>query len=280
MARIRSIKPEVRTSLVVASWPREVRYLWILLWGYLDDHGRGADDARLIKADCLPLDDDITAGTVAEWVTLIATSGSDPENPPLCRYEVNGKRYLHAPNWSEHQRPSHPARSRFPKCPAHEPRLSGGPPETLRRSSRDSPEVLAPEQGAGSREVEQVQEPSSEPAPPADPPRADVQQICNYLADRIENNGSKRPTITKRWRDSARLLIDRDGRTPEQIRAAIDWCQSDEFWRSNVLSMPKLREKYDQLRLAAQHPRSPSTVGRAQSRANARYIGDVPTWEM
>ena len=43
MARIRSIKPELRTSLTVATWPREARYFWVLLWGYLDDHGYGLD---------------------------------------------------------------------------------------------------------------------------------------------------------------------------------------------------------------------------------------------
>jgi len=82
--------------------------------------------------------------------------------------------------------------------------------------------------------------------------RPDVELVCRHLADRIEENGSKRPTVTKSWQDAARRLIDRDGRTVEQITRAIDWCQTDEFWRSNVLSMPKLREKYDQLRLAAQ----------------------------
>jgi hypothetical protein len=82
------------------------------------------------------------------------------------------------------------------------------------------------------------------------PERPDVEQVCRHLADRIEANGSKRPTITGRWRESARLLIDRDGRTAERIHKAIDWCQDDEFWRGNILSMPKLREKYDQL---AQH---------------------------
>lgn len=42
-----------------------------------------------------------------------------------------------------------------------------------------------------------------------------------------------------------------DGRTPAQIETAIRWCQGDEFWRANIMAMPKLREKYDQLRLAA-----------------------------
>ena len=46
-------------------------------------------------------------------------------------------------------------------------------------------------------------------------------------------------------------MLDRDGRTEEQVSTAIDWCQDNEFWRANILSMPKLREKYDQLRMQA-----------------------------
>jgi len=85
--------------------------------------------------------------------------------------------------------------------------------------------------------------------------RPDVERICEHLADWIEKNGSKRPVIGKRWRTAARLLIDADGRDPDKVIRAIDWCQQDDFWRSNILSMDKLREKYDQLRLAAQRPR-------------------------
>lgn len=88
----------------------------------------------------------------------------------------------------------------------------------------------------------------------ADAPREDVKRICLHLAAWIERNGSKAPRdpLSKRWTEAARLLIDVDGRTVEQIERAIDWCQQDDFWRSNILSMPKLRERYDQIRLAAQ----------------------------
>ncbi|KPC74418.1 hypothetical protein ADL26_11230, partial [Thermoactinomyces vulgaris] len=82
--------------------------------------------------------------------------------------------------------------------------------------------------------------------------REDVERLCSQLADRVEENGSKRPTITKAWRDAARLLMDKDGRTEQQVHNAIDWCQGDEFWRSNILSMPTLRKQYDRIRLAAQ----------------------------
>ena len=91
-----------------------------------------------------------------------------------------------------------------------------------------------------------------------EPPREDVERVCQHLADAVEANGSKRPHVSDRWRTEARRLIDLDGRTPDQIIRAIDWCQSDAFWRANVLSMPKLREKYDQLRLAAEREQAQS----------------------
>jgi len=96
----------------------------------------------------------------------------------------------------------------------------------------------------------QPQEPSSSAKTPTGD-RPDVEKICRHLADRIVDNGSKRPTITAKWRTEARLLIDKDHRSVEQVIKAIDWCQTDPFWRANILSMPTLRDKYDQLRLAA-----------------------------
>lgn len=82
--------------------------------------------------------------------------------------------------------------------------------------------------------------------------RQDVEQVCEHLAAAVEANGSKRPTITAKWRTAARLMLDKDGRGIEEIHGAIDWCQRDEFWRANVMSLPTLREKFDQLRLQAQ----------------------------
>lgn len=128
------------------------------------------------------------------------------------------------------------------------------PPETLPDTHPDTPHV---------RGRVFPQPPSPVPQPPAPltstalapldaaPPRPDVDALCTKLADHIEANGSKRPNITGGWRDAARLMLDRDGRTFEQVVTAIEWCQRDEFWRANILSMPKLREKYDQLRLQA-----------------------------
>ena len=94
------------------------------------------------------------------------------------------------------------------------------------------------------------------------PPDPLIEELCERLADRIEANGVKRPTINQRWRDACRLMLERDNRKPNEIRGAIDWCQSDEFWRANVLSMSKLREKYDQMFLIAQRARPQTAAAR------------------
>lgn len=308
MARIRSVKPELRTSLTAAEWPREVRYFWVLLWGYLDDHGRGVDEPRLIKADCFPLDDDLTAADIDKWLELFATPRDD-EPASICRYTIGGRRYLHAPRWSNSQKPQHPTDSKLPKCPRgddcgrgsrafHEPLMnprevlpgaspeasgsapggqhgtqgatgaadeadsgigagqdafmndSGEPHESLSGngvSNTPSPTSVRREgDGEGDGAVEGQNQKA-----PAKPPREDVERLCIHLADRIEGNGANRPNITVKWRDAARLMLDNDKRTEEQVHTAIDWCQGDEFWRINVMSMPKLRDQYERLRLAA-----------------------------
>lgn len=97
-------------------------------------------------------------------------------------------------------------------------------------------------------------QPADDPPVVDDPvdERPEVEALCKLLADSIEANGSKRPNITERWRTAARLMIDKDGREPAKIERAIAWATSHPFWSANIMSMPKLREKYDTLRLQAQ----------------------------
>ena len=73
--------------------------------------------------------------------------------------------------------------------------------------------------------------------------------LSDLLADLIERNGSKRPTVSKRWADEERRMLELDMRSPEEALSLIEWCQNDLFWKGNILSMPKFREKYDTLRL-------------------------------
>ncbi len=121
MARIRSVKPEMRKSLTVCAWPIPVRWTFVGLPGYLDDHGRGIDDPRLIKAELYPLDDPMTPGKVDSHLVMIAERG------PLCRYQLDGLRFIHITSWTEHQKVAHPTKSKIPPCPKHE--KGGAPPE-------------------------------------------------------------------------------------------------------------------------------------------------------
>jgi hypothetical protein len=96
---------------------------------------------------------------------------------------------------------------------------------------------------------------STQLATPPNEVRDDVMGLCLRLQQWIVDNGSKEPTINKGWLDAARLLLDKDGRNFDASLRLIDWCQQDHFWKPNILSMPTFREKYDQLRLAANRER-------------------------
>lgn len=85
------------------------------------------------------------------------------------------------------------------------------------------------------------------------PVRPDIEQLLDHLdaAIKASDPEAKLPSRTKKNLDAARLLIDRDGKTVAQVKACIDFALADEFWRTNIRSMSKLREKYDQLRAKA-----------------------------
>jgi hypothetical protein len=304
---MRTIKPETFISETLSDVSVHARWTFAGLWTYADDEGRGRADARLIKAALWALDDEVTTREVAAFLDELEFERL------ICRYEHDGKRYLHIVNFAEHQRPNRPVASKLPECPktTHggltEDSLSAQ--EELVRASRSigraldcadlgtlwevteriadevliaagqmvitesavrthggvsqnsftntpSPTPLRTEvdgdvDGASEKGAEKSATSQETSEADDEPPREDVERLCVHLADRIEANGSVRPTITKRWRDAARLLIDKDGRTEEQIHTAIDWSQDSEFWRCNVMSMPKLREQYDRMRLQA-----------------------------
>lgn len=84
------------------------------------------------------------------------------------------------------------------------------------------------------------------------PERPDVEELCSLLADLLVSNGMrKRPEVTATWRSSARLLLDADKAPLDEAVRVMRWALHDGFWRTNIQSLPKFREKYEQLRLKA-----------------------------
>jgi hypothetical protein len=267
MARIRTIKPEFFTSLTIADLTPEQRLTFVGLWTHVDDAGRCIDDPRLIKAAVWPLDDRTAADIEIDLKAL-------SESSLILRYTLNRKRFLAVRSWSEHQRINRPTPSNLPDPQDCEITPPPPPPTCGNDDSRSthgehSEDSRQERKGKeGNREGKGVGDPggceqtalaladdqtdaTTSHGTIDKPVRIDVEQACTLLADCIEANGTPRPEITDRWRTAARLMIDRDHVALEDVLAAIRWSQGHEFWRSNILSMPKLREKYNTLRLQA-----------------------------
>jgi hypothetical protein len=77
----------------------------------------------------------------------------------------------------------------------------------------------------------------------------EIVELSNLLADLIEANGIKRPTVTHNWYKDMERLHRLDGYSYQQIEAVIRYAQADNFWRSNVLSPMKLRKQFGSLQL-------------------------------
>jgi hypothetical protein len=109
------VSPELLTSLTVASLPINTRYAFVALWMYLDDAGRGKDNADLVRAHTWPLDPSYTSRKVQADLDRLASVGL------ICRYKVDGVGFLHSPSWTEHQKINRPTASKLPPCPKHNP---------------------------------------------------------------------------------------------------------------------------------------------------------------
>lgn len=152
--RIRTIKPAFFRSYDVVPLTYRARLTWIGLWTYVDDEGRGRDDARIIKGELWPLEDEVTWQEVESDLTELSRSAH------VVRYEVSGRRFLAIPTWSEHQVISRPTKSKFPA--PKDGVIRDSLPVT--ESSMRSHGVLPAGKGTGNRE-EEVEQGSGTPAP-------------------------------------------------------------------------------------------------------------------
>ena len=249
--RIRSIKPEFWRSEDIADLTVEDRLLFIGLWSYVDDNGVGIDRLADVCADLFALDLERdppeTFARVSRGLQNLSEAGR------IVRYTVEGKSYLHISNWTKHQRIDKPNKARYPHPDAENATIR----EEVATPSRHPRETPAPgtgEQGNRGTGEQGTCDPadagsSSDAASGADTTtNPDAEALSHYLADRIRTNGNKVRTVGKRWHDAMDRLIRIDGYTPEQIRQVIDWSQGNEFWAPNILSAPKLREKFDTLK--------------------------------
>ncbi len=96
---------------------------------------------------------------------------------------------------------------------------------------------------------------AKEPKPSLNDGRDDARRVCTRLCDLIERAGVKRPTVTVAWLDQARLLMDEDGYSEQQVMWILDKVKADPYRSSGVMSTKALREKFGALvtKYTAQH---------------------------
>jgi DNA replication protein DnaD len=78
--------------------------------------------------------------------------------------------------------------------------------------------------------------------------------LVDLLSEKMRENDPKTKipeteAQREKWATDFRLLVERDGRPIEEVKEVLAWCQKDSFWRANILSAPKFRERFAQLKL-------------------------------
>jgi len=75
----------------------------------------------------------------------------------------------------------------------------------------------------------------------------EVKQLSDFLYELIKQNNPNFQGNPRKWDSAFDKVLRIDKRPYGEVSKLIQCVQEDDFWRSNILSGQKLREKYDQL---------------------------------
>ena len=90
--------------------------------------------------------------------------------------------------------------------------------------------------------------------------REDVQQVLDVIDAHCDHHGFKKPSRTKRNIAAARLMLDTDQRSVDDIITVMRFVTMDDFWPDKIRSAAKLRTQFDQLKYQAQKHNSPAAI--------------------
>ena len=152
MARIRTIKPEFWDSPSTAQASPWARLLYIAMWNWADDYGRGTANLKELEGFAFPNDDTFADrdGNTATFRRIV-TEVSDCFG--VVFYEVDGRPYYAIPTWEQHQRSEKRAKeSRHPAPPAESAVTpsqseSDGNTATFRHGATEIPRTSGPGTG-------------------------------------------------------------------------------------------------------------------------------------
>lgn len=141
MPRIRTIKPEFWSSPAIGKLDPLDRLLFIALWSFADDEGRGRAIPRELAGFAFPWDN-IDDERITEGLRRLSGESM------VTLYTVEGMPLFQITNWEKHQKVKNPGQSRLPPPPHPEtdpppaatedrPPVSVDPPENLPPGSRN-----------------------------------------------------------------------------------------------------------------------------------------------
>lgn len=99
----------------------------------------------------------------------------------------------------------------------------------------------------------------------------EIELACElYNLILLNNETYKKPNL-QTWAKHIDLMIRVDKRNTRDISTVIKWSQQDTFWKTNILSTTKLREKYDQLTVKMKSEKQPKQGTTAKKAPSNKY---------
>lgn len=229
MAHGRMLKKIISKSRKLANLENNANrliYTWLL--SHLDIEGRHEGDPQVIKGFVFPRINSITPNKIRK--ALI-----DMQEQKLINiYIVNSDTFIEYVDFKKHQilREDREAKSDIPA-------KSCGTPAQLQEfsGSTQAQDKLSLNKDKLSKDNKRLLVEDSNEF-----------QLSKLLYDKIlvNNPNHKMPNLQE-WAKHIDYMIRIDKRRPVDIVAIIQWCQSDSFWWSNILSTLKLRKQFDTL---------------------------------
>ena len=223
----RIIKESICTSDTIdqLSWFEETFFYRLIV--NCDDYGRFDARPPILKARLFPLKN-VTEKQVSDALSKLSTVGI------VTVYEYDGRPYLQLVTWDNHQQ----IRAKRSKYPAYD--------ETCNQMISD--DIKCPRNPIQSNPIQSESNTYS----------SEIIRMAEKLQSLIlqNNPNAKTPKDLIKWQADFDKMKRLDKRTDEQIFAVMEFSQKDSFWKSNILSAGKLREKFDTLILQKDRPKT------------------------
>lgn len=263
MARIRTIKPEFWSSPGHEGLDPWARLLYIAMWNWADDFGRGVAHPKELAAFAFPNDDTIGSTDIRRMLGGIRRAFG------VEFYTVGGRPFFSIPTWDKHQKIDKRSQPRYPAPDEGDPydpdpiqapdqRKTNGSTVHIESSENPAESSPSPRRGldAGNRKWEEGNRKKEDAAPGGAASRAHtrtrtrgtttLQELADSAAipeaDRIvrdwravnDPQNDYRPQALREIRKVVDGMV-RDGCNHDRIRDALD-----EFHRRPDLHSPKL----------------------------------------